>query len=167
MDKVEALERYLKRKEIEYNSMEKGELVNELLKTIKESEDKADRIRNNQKDEILKELVNDEELKQILKENLKNAIIERSKDSHFVDMLFFDYQNQPKEVLLNFLEKSFDEENPFFKEFQSNIANCLKANYKKICETVMLNAFLRGLSKDSPFLYDAVSDIISERETWN
>ena len=89
MDKAEALERYLKRKEIEYNSMEKDELISELLKNVKEAEDKADRIRNNQKDEILKELVSDEELKQILKENLKNAIIERSKDSHFVDMLFF------------------------------------------------------------------------------
>ena len=166
MDKAEALERYYKRKETEYNSMEKDELVSELLKKIKEDEYKADCIRNNQKDEFLKELISDEELKQILKENLKNAIIERSKDSHFVNMLFFDYQNQPKEVLKNFLENSFDKENPLIKEFQDNIANYLKTNYKKICESVMLNAFLRGLAKDSPFLYEAVSDIISEREDW-
>lgn len=88
MERAEALERYFKRKEKEYNSMEKDELFSELLKTIKEVEYKADCLRNNQKDELLKELINDEELKQILKENLKNAIIERSKDSHFVDMLF-------------------------------------------------------------------------------
>lgn len=166
MNKAEALERYYKRKENEYNSMEKDELVSVLLKKIKEDEYKADCIRNNQKDELLKELISDEELKQILKENLKNAIIERSKDSHFVDMLFFDYQNQPTQVLMNFLENSFDKENPFIKEFQDNITNCIKANYKKICESVMLNAFLRGLTKESPFLYDAVSDVIREREEW-
>lgn len=166
MNKAEAFESYYKRKVTEYNSMEKDELVSELLKKLKEDEYKAECIRNNQKDEFLKELISDEELKQILKENLKNAIIERSKDSHFVDMLFFDYQNQPKEVLKNFLGNSFDKENPLIKEFQDNIANCLKTNYKKICENVMLNAFLRGLAKDSPFLYDAVSDIISEREDW-
>lgn len=67
---------------------------------------------------------------------------------------------------MNFLENSFDKENPFIKEFQDNIINCIKANYKKICESVMLNAFLRGLTKESPFLYDAVSDVISEREEW-
>ena len=80
---------------------------------------------------------------------------------------FFDYQNRPKEVLLDFLKNSFDKEHPFIKEFQGGIIDCLKVNHRKICETVMLNAFLRGLTKDSPFLQDAVSDIISERETWN
>lgn len=136
-----------------YSAMSHEELVEEIMKrddkedktTIREAANEVSR------DElvktlgkcILKKLENDE--------NITKTILVRTQD----------YGSYKQEVPTPFLEGLFREalKENFYKEFQDGLAAYIKEHYKELCERVMRDTFMEGLTNNNIFR-SAVSDIV-------
>ena len=136
-----------------YSAMSHEELVEEIIKrddkedktTIREAANEVSR------DElvktlgkcILKKLENDE--------NITKTILVRTQD----------YGSYKQEVPTPFLEGLFREalKENFYKEFQDGLAAYIKEHYKELCERVMRDTFMEGLTNNNIFR-SAVSDIV-------
>jgi hypothetical protein len=136
-----------------YSAMSHEELVEEIIKrddkedktTIREAANKVSR------DELVKTLG-----KCILKkletdENIIKTILVRTQD----------YGSYKQEVPTPFLEGLFREalKENFYKEFQDGLAAYIKEHYKELCERVMRDTFMEGLTNNNIFR-SAVSDIV-------
>ena len=136
-----------------YSAMSHEELVEEIIKrddredktTIREAANEVSR------DElvktlgkcILKKLENDE--------NITKTILVRTQD----------YGSYKQETPTPFLEGLFREalKDNFYKEFQDGLAAYIKEHYKELCERVMRDTFMEGLTNNNIFR-NAVSDIV-------
>ena len=136
-----------------YSAMSHEELVEEIMKrddkedktTIREAANEVSR------DELVKTLG-----KCILKkletdENIIKTILVRTQD----------YGSYKQEVPTEFLKSMFKEsvEQNFYKEFQDGLAAYIKEHYKELCERVMRDTFMEGLTNNNIFR-SAVSDIV-------
>lgn len=136
-----------------YSAMSHEELVEEIMKrddkedktTIREAANEVSR------DELVKTLG-----KCILKkletdENIIKTILVRTQD----------YGNYKQEAPTPFLEGLFREalKDNFYKEFQDGLAAYIKEHYKELCERVMRDTFMEGLTNNNIFR-SAVSDIV-------
>ena len=141
------------RKKKIYSSMSKEELVEEMLKR-----DGFDERQSFQA--IAKEKIPEKAVKAI-----QDGIVKRVEDGSIVDRLLVVEQYgqfRPTQFLTQMFEKSVDQ--PFVEDFKAGIGKYLKEHYKEICENVMYRAFLNGITKDNPLLYEAINQVISERD---
>ena len=141
------------RKKKIYSSMSKEELIEEMLKR-----DGFDERQSFQA--IAKEKIPEKAVKAI-----QDGIVKRVEDGSIVDRLLVVEQYgqfQPTQFLIRMFEKSVDQQ--FMEDFKAGIGKYLKEHYKEICENVMYRAFLNGITKDNPLLYEAINQVISERD---
>jgi len=141
-----------RKKEI-YSSMTKEELVEEMLKRDGISEQKSFQA-------IAKEKISDEAVKAIQK-----SIVKRLDDGTIVDKVLIVEEygvKRPTKILENLVEKCCLDKQ-FLEEFQTGLQTYLKDHYKEICERVMYRAFLNGITKDNPILYNVINDVLEER----
>lgn len=141
------------RKKKIYSSMSKEELVEEMLKR-----DGFDERQSFQA--IAKEKIPEKAIKAI-----QDGIVKRVEDGSIVDRLLVVEQYgqfRPTQFLTQMFEKSVDQQ--FVEDFKAGIGKYLKEHYKEICENVMYRAFLNGITKDNPLLYEAINQVISERD---
>lgn len=141
------------RKKKIYSSMSKEELVEEMLKR-----DGFDERQSFQA--IAKEKIPEKAVKAI-----QDGIVKRVEDGSIVDRLLVVEQYgqfRPTQFLTQMFEKSVDQQ--FVEDFKAGIGKYLKEHYKEICENVMYRAFLNGITKDNPLLYEAINQVISERD---
>lgn len=142
-----------RKKEI-YSSMSKEELVEEMLKRDNLSETKSFQA-------IAKEKIPEKAVKAI-----QDAIVKRIEDKTLVERLLVVEQYGELRPT-RFLEQIFDkcwEDEQFLEDFKNGIGKYLQEHYKAICEKVMYRAFLNGITKDNPMLYNAISEVMDERE---
>ena len=136
-----------------YTAMSHEELVEEIMKrddkedktTIREAANEVSR------DELVKTLG-----KCILKkletdENIIKTILVRTQDNGYCK----------QEVPTPFLEGLFREalKENFYKEFQDGLATYIKEHFKELCERVMRDTFMEGLTNNHIFR-SAVSNIV-------
>lgn len=136
-----------------YTAMSHEELVEEIMKRD-DTEDKTtirEAAKEVSRDELVKTLG-----KCILKkletdENITKAILVRTQD----------YGSYKQEVPTEFLKTMFKEsvKQNFYQEFQDGLAAYIKEHYKELCERVMRDTFMDGLTNNQIFR-SAVSSIV-------
>ena len=143
-----------RKKEI-YSSMSKEELVEEMLKR-----DGFDERQSFQA--IAKEKIPEKAVKAI-----QDAIVKKVEDGSLVDRLLVveQYgQYHPTQFLTRMFDASVIDPQ-FVEDFKAGIGKYLKEHYKEICENVMYRAFLNGITKDNPLLYEAINKVMDERDS--
>ena len=136
-----------------YTAMSHEELVEEIMKRD-DTEDKTtirEAAKEVSRDELVKTLG-----KCILKkletdENITKAILVRTQD----------YGSYKQEVPTEFLKTMFKEsvKQNSYQEFQDGLAAYIKEHYKELCERVMRDTFMEGLTNNQIFR-SAVSNIV-------
>ena len=136
-----------------YTSMSHEDLVDEILKRD-EQDDKTSMY------SIAKSAISDELIKAMQK-----TLLKKIEDPKIVDEIVLHKTSwgtiEPSDVLKHIFARANTDS--LIKEFQDGLCETLKTNYKEICERVMYQVFLNGLTNNSIFR-NAVDEVISNRE---
>lgn len=143
-----------------YTAMSHEELVEEIMKRD-DTEDKTtirEAAKEVSRDELVKTLG-----KCILKrlendENIIKTILVRTEDNGYCK------QEVPTEFLKSMFKESVKQN--FYQEFQDGLAAYIKEHYKELCERVMRDTFMEGLTNNNIFrsvVSNIVYDIDSNR----
>lgn len=136
-----------------YTTMSHEELVNEIMK--RDEQDDKTSMRS-----IAKSAINDELIKAMQK-----TLLKKIEDPKIVDEIVLHKTSwgttEPSDVLKNIFARANTD--GLVKEFQDGLCETLKTKYKEICERVMYQVFLDGLTNNNIFR-SAVDEIISNRE---
>lgn len=136
-----------------YNAMSHEDLVEEIMKRD-EQDDKTSM------HSIAKSAINDELIKAMQK-----TLLKKIEDPKIVDEIVLHKNSwgaiEPSDVLKNIFTRANTD--GLVKEFQDGLCETLKTKYKEICERVMYQVFLDGLTNNNIFR-SAVDEVISNRE---
>lgn len=136
-----------------YNAMSHEDLVEEILK--RDEQDDKTSMRS-----IAKSAINDELIKAMQK-----TLLKKIEDPKIVDEIVLHKTSwgttEPSDVLKNIFARANTD--GLVKEFQDGLCETLKTKYKEICERVMYQVFLNGLT-DNNIFRSAVDEVISNRE---
>lgn len=136
-----------------YNAMSHEDLVEEILK--RDEQDDKTSMRS-----IAKSAINDELIKAMQK-----TLLKKIEDPKIVDEIVLHKTSwgtiEPSDVLRNIFARANTDD--LVKEFQDGLCETLKTKYKEICERVMYQVFLNGLT-DNNIFRSAVDEVISNRE---
>jgi len=136
-----------------YTSMSHEDLVEEILK--RDEQDDKTSMRS-----IAKSAINDELIKAMQK-----TLLKKIEDPKIVDEIVLHKTSwgttEPSDVLKNIFARANTD--GLVKEFQDGLCETLKTKYKEICERVMYQVFLNGLT-DNNIFRSAVDEVISNRE---
>ena len=136
-----------------YNAMSHEDLVEEILK--RDEQDDKTSMRS-----IAKSAINDELIKAMQK-----TLLKKIEDPNIVDEIVLHKTSwgttEPSDVLKNIFARANTD--GLVKEFQDGLCETLKTKYKEICERVMYQVFLNGLTNSNIFR-SAVDEVISNRE---
>jgi len=136
-----------------YASMSHEDLVEEVLK--RDEQDDKTSMRS-----IAKSAINDELIKAMQK-----TLLKKIEDPKIVDEIVLHKTSfgtiEPSDVLKNIFARANTD--GLVKEFQDGLCETLKTKYKEICERVMYQVFLNGLTNNNIFR-NAVDEVISNRE---
>jgi len=136
-----------------YTAMSHEDLVEEILK--RDEQDDKTSMRS-----IAKSAINDELVKAMQK-----TLLKKIEDPNIVDEIVLHKTSwgttEPSDVLKNIFARANTD--GLIKEFQDGLCETLKTKYKEICERVMYQVFLDGLTNNNIFR-SAVDEIISNRE---
>ncbi len=136
-----------------YNAMSHEDLVEEILK--RDEQDDKTSMRS-----IAKSAINDELIKAMQK-----TLLKKIEDPNIVDEIVLHKTSwgaiEPSDVLRNIFARANTD--GLVKEFQDGLCETLKTKYKEICERVMYQVFLNGLT-DNNIFRSAVDEVISNRE---
>ena len=136
-----------------YNAMSHEDLVEEILK--RDEQDDKTSMRS-----IAKSAINDELVKAMQK-----TLLKKIEDPNIVDEIVLHKTSwgttEPSDVLRNIFARANTD--GLVKEFQNGLCETLKTKYKEICERVMYQVFLNGLT-DNNIFRSAVDEVISNRE---
>jgi len=136
-----------------YTAMSHEDLVEEILK--RDEQDDKTSMRS-----IAKSAINDELVKAMQK-----TLLKKIEDPKIVDEIVLHKTSwgttEPSDVLKNIFARANTD--GLIKEFQDGLCETLKTKYKEICERVMYQVFLDGLTNNNIFR-SAVDEIISNRE---
>lgn len=136
-----------------YTAMSHEELVNEIMK--RDEQDDKTSMRS-----IAKSAINDELVKAMQK-----TLLKKIEDPNIVDEIVLHKTSwgttEPSDVLKNIFARANTD--GLVKEFQDGLCETLKTKYKEICERVMYQVFLNGLTNNNIFR-SAVDEVISNRE---
>jgi len=136
-----------------YNAMSHEDLVEEILK--RDEQDDKTSMRS-----IAKSAINDELIKAMQK-----TLLKKIEDPKIVDEIVLHKTSwgttEPSDVLKNIFARANTD--GLVKEFQDGLCETLKTKYKEICERVMYQVFLNGLT-DNNIFKSAVDEVISNRE---
>lgn len=136
-----------------YNAMSHEDLVEEILK--RDEQDDKTSMRS-----IAKSAINDELIKAMQK-----TLLKKIEDPKIVDEIVLHKTSwgttEPSDVLKNIFARANTD--GLVKEFQDGLCETLKTKYKEICERVMYQVFLDGLTNNNIFR-SAVDEVISNRE---
>ena len=136
-----------------YNAMSHEDLVEEILK--RDEQDDKTSMRS-----IAKSAINDELIKAMQK-----TLLKKIEDPKIVDEIVLHKTSwgttEPSDVLKNIFARANTD--GLVKEFQDELCETLKTKYKEICERVMYQVFLNGLT-DNNIFKSAVDEVISNRE---
>lgn len=136
-----------------YTSMSHEDLVEEILK--RDEQDDKTSMRS-----IAKSAINDELIKAMQK-----TLLKKIEDPKIVDEIVLHKTSwgttEPSDVLKNIFARANTD--GLVKEFQDELCETLKTKYKEICERVMYQVFLNGLT-DNNIFRSAVDEVISNRE---
>lgn len=133
--------------------MSHEDLVEEILK--RDEQDDKTSMRS-----IAKSAINDELIKAMQK-----TLLKKIEDPNIVDEIVLHKTSwgttEPSDVLKNIFARANTD--GLVKEFQDGLCETLKTKYKEICERVMYQVFLNGLTNSNIFR-SAVDEVISNRE---
>lgn len=136
-----------------YNAMSHEDLVEEILK--RDEQDDKTSMRS-----IAKSAINDELIKAMQK-----TLLKKIENPNIVDEIVLHKTSwgttEPSDVLKNIFARANTD--GLVKEFQDGLCETLKTKYKEICERVMYQVFLNGLT-DNNIFRSAVDEAISNRE---
>lgn len=136
-----------------YTAMSHEDLVNEIMK--RDEQDDKTSMRS-----IAKSAIKDELIKAIQK-----TLLKKIEDPNIVDEIVLHKTSwgttEPSDFLVNLFARANTDN--LVKEFQDGLCDTLKTKYKEICERVMYQVFLNGLTSNSIFR-SAVDEVISNRE---
>lgn len=136
-----------------YNAMSHEDLVEEILKRDEQGDKTSMR-------SIAKSAINDELIKAMQK-----TLLKKIEDPKIVDEIVLHKTSwgttEPSDVLKNIFARANTD--GLVKEFQDGLCETLKTKYKEICERVMYQVFLDGLTNNNIFR-SAVDEVISNRE---
>lgn len=136
-----------------YNAMSHEDLVEEILK--RDEQDDKTSMRS-----IAKSAINDELIK-----TMQKTLLKKIEDPKIVDEIVLHKTSwgttEPSDVLRNIFARANTD--ALVKEFQDGLCETLKTKYKEICERVMYQVFLNGLT-DNNIFRSAVDEVISNRE---
>ena len=136
-----------------YTAMSHEDLVEEILK--RDEQDDKTSMRS-----IAKSAINDELVKAMQK-----TLLKKIEDPNIVDEIVLHKTSwgttEPSDVLKNIFARANTD--GLIKEFQDGLCETLKTKYKEICERVMYQVFLDGLTNNNIFR-SAVDEVISNRE---
>lgn len=136
-----------------YTAMSHEDLVEEILK--RDEQDDKTSMRS-----IAKSAINDELVKAMQK-----TLLKKIEDPNIVDEIVLHKTSwgttEPSDVLKNIFARANTD--GLVKEFQDGLCETLKTKYKEICERVMYQVFLDGLTNNNIFR-SAVDEVISNRE---
>lgn len=136
-----------------YTSMSHEDLVEEILK--RDEKDDKTSMRS-----IAKSAINDE-----LIQAMQKTLLKKIEDPNIVDEIVLHKTSwgtiEPSDVLKNIFARANTD--GLVKEFQDGLCETLKTKYKEICERVMYQVFLDGLTNNNIFR-SAVDEVISNRE---
>lgn len=136
-----------------YTAMSHEDLVEEILK--RDEQDDKTSMRS-----IAKSAINDELVKAMQK-----TLLKKIEDPNIVDEIVLHKTSlgttEPSDVLKNIFARANTD--GLVKEFQDGLCETLKTKYKEICERVMYQVFLNGLTNNNIFR-SAVDEVISNRE---
>ena len=136
-----------------YTAMSHEQLVEEIMK--RDDNDDKTSMRS-----IAKSAINDELIKAMQK-----TLLKKIEDPEIVDEIVLHKTSwgttEPSDVLKNIFARANTD--GLVKEFQDGLCETLKTKYKEICERVMYQVFLNGLTNNNIFR-SAVDEVISNRE---
>ena len=136
-----------------YTAMSHEDLVNEIMKRDEQDDNTSMR-------SIAKSAINDELVKAMQK-----TLLKKIEDPNIVDEIVLHKTSwgttEPSDVLKNIFARANTD--GLVKEFQDGLCETLKTKYKEICERVMYQVFLGGLTNNNIFR-SAVDEVISNRE---
>lgn len=136
-----------------YTAMSHEDLVNEIMK--RDEQDDKTSMRS-----IAKSAIKDELIKAIQK-----TLLKKIEDPNIVDEIVLHKTSwgttEPSDFLVNLFARANTDN--LVKEFQDGLCDTLKTKYKEICERVMYQVFLNGLTNNNIFR-SAVDEVISNRE---
>lgn len=136
-----------------YTAMSHEQLVEEIMK--RDDNDDKTSMRS-----IAKSAINDELIKAMQK-----TLLKKIEDPEIVDEIVLHKTSwgttEPSDVLKNIFARANTD--GLVKEFQDGLCETLKTKYKEICERVMYQVFLDGLTNNNIFR-SAVDEVISNRE---
>ena len=136
-----------------YTSMSHEDLVEEIMK--RDEQDDKTSMRS-----IAKSAINDELIKAMQK-----TLLKKIEDPKIVDEIVLHKTSwgttEPSDALKNIFARANTD--GLVKEFQDGLCETLKTKYKEICERVMYQVFLDGLTNNNIFR-SAVDEVISNRE---
>lgn len=136
-----------------YTSMSHEDLVEEILK--RDEQDDKTSMRS-----IAKSAINDELIKVMQK-----ILLKKIEDPNIVDEIVLHKTSwgtkEPSDILKRIFEKAVTED--LINNFKDGLAKILKDNYKEICEKVMLQVFLNGITNDNNFLRDTISRVMDDK----
>ena len=136
-----------------YTAMSHEQLVEEIMK--RDDNDDKTSMRS-----IAKSAINDELIKAMQK-----TLLKKIEDPNIVDEIVLHKTSwgttEPSDVLKNIFARANTD--GLVKEFQDGLCETLKTKYKEICERVMYQVFLNGLTNNNIFR-SAVDEVINNRE---
>ena len=136
-----------------YTAMSHEQLVEEIMK--RDDNDDKTSMRS-----IAKSAINDE-----LIHAMQKTLLKKIEDPNIVDEIVLHKTSwgttEPSDVLKNIFARANTD--GLVKEFQDGLCETLKTKYKEICERVMYQVFLNGLTNNNIFR-SAVDEVISNRE---
>ena len=139
-----------------YSSMSKEDLVEQMLRRDGLDEEKSFQT-------IARENIPAEAVKAIQK-----AILDKVKDGTVIENLLIreTYRGsgikEPSTYLIRMFESGIDKQ--FMENFINGVCDYLTKHYKEICEQVMYRAFLTGITKENPAIYEAITQVMNDRE---
>ena len=136
-----------------YTSMSHEDLVEEILKR----DDKEDKT-------TIREAANEVSRDELVKTLGKSILKKLETDENIIKTILVrtqDYGSYKQEVPTEFLKSMFKEsvKQNFYQEFQDGLATYIKEHYKELCERVMRDTFMEGLTNNNIFR-SAVSNIV-------
>lgn len=136
-----------------YTAMSHEQLVEEIMK--RDDNDDKTSMRS-----IAKSAINDE-----LIHAMQKTLLKKIEDPNIVDEIVLHKTSwgttEPSDVLKNIFARANTD--GLVKEFQDGLCETLKTKYKEICERVMYQVFLNGLTNNNIFR-SAVDEVINNRE---
>lgn len=136
-----------------YTAMSHEDLVEEIMKRDEKDDNTSMR-------SIAKSAINDE-----LIQAMQKSLLKKIEDPNIVDEIVLHKTSwgttEPSDVLKNIFARANTD--GLVKEFQDGLCETLKTKYKEICERVMYQVFLSGLTNNDIFR-NAVDEVISNRE---